>query len=420
MKLTTQTLIIDRLGQRGEGVAQGGRGRVFVPYALAGETVSAETGGERGRLLEVLAPSADRVAPICQHYGVCGGCAVQALRYDAYAAWKRGLLADALSHAGLTADVAPLVAAHGEGRRRVTFHARGHEVGFMQARAHEIVEITHCPVLAPGLAHALRVSRAIAKTLASHGKPLDILVTATRSGMDIDLHGPGRIAAHELQRLIALAGEHDLARLSNHGVAIITRRDPVLQMGKAAVSPPPGVFLQATEAAEETLAALVSAAMPRARRVADLFSGAGTFALRLAAQAEVHAVELSPPALAALAAAANAVQGLRAVSIEARDLFRRPLAGDELAAFDAVAFDPPRAGAQAQAAALAQSAVPVVVAVSCNMASFARDAALLVAGGYALESVTPVDQFLYSAHVEIVGVLRKAPVAKARRKGLLG
>ena len=415
-----QTLTIDRLGQRGEGVARGPAGAVFVPYALAGERVEAEVSSERGALLRVVTPSADRIAPICQHYGVCGGCAVQALRTEAYANWKRGLLGDALVHAGLRTPVAPLVAAQGEGRRRATFHARGHIVGFMQARAHDIVAIERCPVLAPGLAGALAAARAIAKTLANHGKPLDILVTATLSGMDIDLQGAGKIAAHELQRLIALAGEHDLARLSNHGAAIVTRREPLLALGAAHVAPPPGAFLQATLAAEEKLAALIAAAMPKARRVADLFSGVGTFALRLAARAEVHAVEQSAPALAALARAANAAQSLRAVTTEARDLFRRPLSGDELTSFDAVVFDPPRAGAQAQAAALAQSAVPVVVAVSCNIASFARDSGLLTAGGYSLESVTPVDQFLYSAHVEIVGVFRKAPPAKNKRKGLLG
>lgn len=415
-----QTLTIDRLGQRGEGLARGMAGAVFVPYALAGETVEAEVSGERGMLKRVLTPGADRVAPICQHYGVCGGCAVQALRYEAYADWKRGLLTDALAHAGLRTPVAPLVAAQGEGRRRATFHARGHEVGFMQARAHDIVEIEMCPLLAPGLAGGLAAARAITRTLVNHGKPLDILVTATLSGMDIDVHGAGNIAAHELQRIIVLAGEHDLARLSSHGAAIVTRREPLLAMGAAHVSPPPGAFLQATLDAEEKLAALVAAAMPRARRVADLFSGVGTFALRLAAQADVHAVERSAPALAALARAAHAAQGLRPVTTQARDLLRRPLAGDELAPYDAVVFDPPRAGAQAQAAALAQSAVPVVVAVSCNIASFARDASLLTAGGYSLESVTPIDQFLYSAHVEIVGVFRKAPPAKNRRKGLLG
>lgn len=420
MSTATQTLTIDRLGQRGEGIARGDVRAVFVPYALAGEQVEVEVSGDRGRLVQVLAASPGRIAPICPHYGDCGGCAVQALRYETYAAWKRGLLVDALAHAGLQVEVAPLMAAQGAGRRRVTFHANGHVVGFMQARAHEIVEITQCPVLAPGLANALPVARAIAKTLASHGKPLDLLVTATLSGLDIDLHGCGKLAAHETQRLIALAGEHDLARLSNHGTAIITRRDPSLAMGTTHVVPPPGAFLQATGAGEELVAAMVLAAMPRARKVADLFSGVGTFALRLARQAEVHAVELSAPALAALAQAANNVQGLRAISTQARDLFRRPLLAAELAQFDAVVFDPPRAGAQAQAQALARSAVPVVVAVSCNIASFVRDAGLLVAGGYRLESVTPIDQFLYSAHVEIAAVFRKAPLASARRKGLLG
>lgn len=417
---TTQILTIERLGQRGEGIARSERGAVFVPYALAGEKVEVAVKGERGRLVQVLEASPDRIAPICPHYGVCGGCAVQALRPDAYASWKRGLLVEAVAHAGLNVEVAPLLAAQGVGRRRVTFHAKGHSTGFMQARAHEIVEITQCPVLAPGLAHALDAARAIAKTLASHGKPLDLLVTATLSGLDIDLHGCGKLAAHETQRLIALAGEHDLARLSNHGSAMITRRDPLLAMGTVHVVPAPGAFLQATEVAEELIAAMVLAAMPRAKKVADLFSGVGTFALRLAQQADVHAVELSAPALAALAQAANKVQGLRGISTEARDLHRRPLTVAELAGFDAVVFDPPRAGAQAQAQALALSMVPVVVAVSCNIASFVRDAAILVAGGYRLESLTPIDQFLYSAHVEMVGVFRKATPAKGRRKGLLG
>jgi 23S rRNA (uracil1939-C5)-methyltransferase len=420
MSALAQTLTIDRLGRRGEGVAHCERGAVFVLYALAGETIEAQVSGDRGRLLQVLAPSPDRIAPICLHYGVCGGCAVQALRYEAYAEWKRGLLADALFDAGVTAAVAPLVAAQGEGRRRVTFHARGHKVGFMRARAHEIVEITQCPVLAPGLAGALTASRAVAKTLANHGKPLDILATATLSGLDVDLRGAGKLAAHELQRLIVLAGEHDLARLSNHGVAIITRREPVLAMGRARVAPPPGAFLQATGAVEEILSDLVSKAMPRAHRIADLFSGVGTFALRLAALAEVHAVEQSAAALAALARGANAAPGLRTVTTETRDLFRRPLTGEELTGFDAVVFDPPRAGARAQAAALAQSDVPIVVAVSCNVASFVRDACVLIASGYRLESVTPIDQFLYSAHIEIVGVFRRASQAKGKRKGLLG
>ena len=420
LKIELQTLKIERLGQRGEGVARGDAGAVYVPYALGGEIVEAQVKGDRGALSRVLEASVDRVAPICAHYGVCGGCAVQALRTAAYADWKRGLLVDALAHAGLQVNVAPLVAAQGEGRRRATFHARGHAVGFMQSRAHEIVEIERCPVLAPGLDGALGVSRAIAKTLANHDRPLDILATATLSGMDIDLHGAGKIAAHELQRLIGLAGEHDLARLSNHGVAIVTRREPMLAMGAAHVVPPPGAFLQATLAAEEIISARVAQAMPRARKIADLFSGVGTFALRLAREAEVHAVELNPPALGALTRAANGAAWLRAVSSEARDLFRRPLFGDELAPFDAVVFDPPRAGAQAQAGALAQSSVPVIVAISCNIASFTRDAALLAAGGYALESVTPIDQFVYSAHVEIVAVFRKAKTPKTKRKGLLG
>ena len=419
MSGTLQTLVIERLGRRGEGVAQGPDGPVYVPYALAGETVTAEVSGERARLVDVLKPSPDRVAPVCPWFGTCGGCAVQTLAAEPYAEWKRGLVASALAREGMQATVAPLVPAHGAGRRRVTFHARDTTVGFMRVRAHEIVAIDACPILAPELAGALAAARAIARTLARLGKPLDILVTATLSGLDIDLRGPGVLGAAETQRLFMLADTHDLARLSNHGVAFVTRREPLLRMGLALVAPPPGAFLQATVAAEEMIAARVVDAVAGGR-VADLFGGVGTLALRLATASRVHAVELAAPALVALARAANTTPGLKAVTTEARDLFRRPLTKEELAPYDAVVFDPPRAGAEAQAKDLARSHVPTVVVVSCEPTSFARDAALLVAGGYALESVTPIDQFLYSAHVETVAVFRKPRQARARRPRLLG
>jgi len=424
-------LTIERLGERGEGIAKGPHGMIAVPYALAGETIVAEVDGERGHLAEILTPSPDRVPAICRYYAICGGCAVQALADAPYRAWKRGLIADALRHAGVTAGhIGELIDAHGEGRRRATFHARvaphgkigspGMKVGFMQARAHELVEIESCPVLAPSMDSAIAAARALANELSGLGKPLDIVVTATTSGLDIDLRGCGAIDHSVTQSLIDIAQSFDLARLSNHGLPLIERRPPLLSMGEAHVHLPPGAFLQATLAGEDILASRVTTAIENARRIGDLFAGVGTFALRLAKKAEIHAFDLDHAALSALDKASRATPGLRAVTVAKRDLFKRPLSAEELKLFDAIIFDPPRGGAEPQARAIAASEVPLVIYVSCYARSFARDSALLCEGGYHLERVDPIDQFRFSPHVELVGIFRREVKKKTKRKKLLG
>jgi 23S rRNA (uracil1939-C5)-methyltransferase len=416
-------LTIDRLGHRGEGVAQGPDGLIFIPYALAQETIIAEVDGSRGTLVEVLTPSPDRIVPFCRYFSRCGGCAVQTLSEDSYARWKRDLVAKALQRAGLTIEIAELVDAHGAGRRRATFHARyAHgraEVGFTQARTHDIVEIESCPVLAPSMDRALPAARALAQALAGSAKPLDILVTATASGLDVDLKGHGPLGEGEMQSLVQIAIEHDLARLSNHGSIVIARRAPMLAMGKAMVAPPPGAFLQATETGEETLAARVCAHVAGTRHIADLFSGIGTFALRMAAFAKVDAFDHEEAALLALAKAAP-VPGLHKVTVARRDLFMRPLRPAETERYDAIVFDPPRAGAGQQAKALGVSQVPVIVAVSCNAESFARDAAILCGGGYEISAVEPVDQFRHTPHVEIVARFQRQGPKPRRNRRLLG
>ncbi|SFK10352.1 class I SAM-dependent RNA methyltransferase [Methylocapsa palsarum] len=414
---------IDRLGQKGEGLGRGPDGQVAVPYALAGETIIAELDGAQGKLIEVLTPSPDRIEPFCRYFASCGGCAVQTLAPAPTAQWKRELLSDALRQAGLNASVDPPIDAHGEGRRRATFHARtGADgrtaVGFMQSRAHDIVEITECPLLAPAMSGALPAARALADALAASGKPLDIHVTATAAGLDIDLRGCGALDEHQTKRLVRRALSLDLARLSNHGALITVQRQPLLEMGRALVAPPPGVFLQATEAAEKLLAEKICAALEGVETVADLFAGVGTFSLPIAEFARVCAFDLEAPALAALARGARA-SGLRPVKTETRDLFRRPLAPKDLAAYGAVVLDPPRAGAQEQARALAESGAPLVISVSCNIRTFARDAAILCAGGYEIVRIQPIDQFRCSPHLEIIGEFRR-PAVKARRRPLLG
>lgn len=407
-----ETLMIARLGQRGDGVAETVDGPVFVPFALPGESVRAVRDGDRAQVVEILAPSASRIAAICPLFTRCGGCVAQHMGEGLYAEWKRQQVVSALGRVGSGVTVEPPRDAHGTGRRRVTFHARreedGMRIGFMAARSHDLIAVDACPVLAPGLARAPSVAQHLANRLGGSNKPLDLQITASEAGLDVDIRGHGP-AGNALRRTLTEAAERlDLARLSMHGDVIVERRTPFHLMGKATVTPGPGGFLQATARGEEVLAELVLAALPKAKRVADLFAGCGPFSFRLAERCHVTGFESDKTAVQALQRGASKAQGLKPIVAEARDLFRRPLLEHELAAFDAVVLDPPRAGAEAQVRRLATSKVPVVAYVSCDVGSFARDAALLVAGGYALERVTPVDQFRYSAHIELVGVFRKA------------
>lgn len=414
-------LLIERLGHRGEGVARTEEGLIFVPFALPGETVLAETEGARARLVAILEPSPDRVEPFCPNYGICGGCAVQTLVAPAYARWKHGLAESALRNAGLDWPVEPLVDAHGAGRRRATFHARFEKgearIGFMRARSHDLVEIDACPLLEKGLAGAPAAARALAQALAGRGKPLDLAVTATTGGLDVDIRGAGALEERETLALLELAETLDLARLANHGRLVTLRLPPGVMVGKMQVIPPPGAFLQATAEGEEVIARLVAQGVgEKAKRVADLFCGVGAFALRLAAGAQVTAVDLDVAAVEALDRAARTARGLRPISAQARDLFRRPLDAQELSRFDVVVFDPPRAGAIAQAQALAGSAVRRIVAISCDPQSFARDAAILSKGGYAAKFITPIDQFRHSPHIEIVALFERIAETAPRRR----
>ena len=406
----TERLVISHVGNRGDGIADATSGSLYVAFALPGETVEVETDAghpDRRHLLQVIEASAERIAPICPHFGTCGGCAIQHWNMDRYRAWKRGTVTDALSQAGLNAPVDDLIDAHGEGRRRATFHARrgNHdvlEVGFSAARAHHVIGIDACPVLSPALDGAIAAAWAIAEALKPARKPLDIAVTATEGGLDIDVRGSGELNAARTGSLARIAEALKLARLTRHGELIAQRAASTVTMGRARVALPPGAFLQATAAGESELARLVCAHAGKAQNIADLFCGVGPFSLRLAERARVSAADIDAQAIAALKTAASMTQGLKPVETEARDLFRRPYVATELKRFDAVVFDPPRQGAEAQARELAKSAVPLVIAVSCDRNTFARDARILVDGGYRLKAVTPVDQFRYSFHVEIV------------------
>ena len=405
-----ERLVIDHVGHRGDGVAFADGQRVYVPYTLGGETIEAASLSghpDRRRLLQVERASPERVTPFCPHFGICGGCAIQHWQADRYRAWKRDIVIETLAQAKLICEVYPLIDAHGLGRRRITLHARigTHDVlkvGFAAANSHDIIAVDRCPILDPGLSGALDAGWAVAEPLISIGKPLDIQITTTDSGLDIDVRGSGPLPAAMIATLSRVAERHRLARLTRHGELVLMRTPPTIPIGAAQVTLPPGSFLQATVAGEEALAALVSEHCRRAKHIADLFCGVGPFALRLAAKSRISAFDSDAGAVAALQKAATSTSGLKPVKAEARDLFRRPLMPQELRDFDAVVFDPPRQGAQAQVLQLAASKIPVVVAVSCNVATFARDARTLIDGGYKIEGVTPVDQFRHTPHVELV------------------
>ncbi|MBK8084492.1 MAG: class I SAM-dependent RNA methyltransferase [Devosia sp.] len=394
-------LTITSLGQHGDGIATHGGGKAFVPFTLPGERVEAVLDGERGTLVEVISPSPQRVAAACGYFGSCGGCALQHLDPAAYAAFKRGLVETSLQHAEVETVLQPLRDATAGGRRRATLHVRKSGVGYMRARSHDVLDIATCPILAPALQNA---APRIARALLPLAGECDASFTATDTGLDLSVKSERKLKP---VALAAFARTHRLARLTFNGEPVFMAQPPAIRMGKAMVELPPGSFLQATATAEAVLAGLVREGVGAAKTVADLFCGVGPFALRLAEGARVFAADSDRPGIAALHKAVNHVQGLKPITTQVRDLFRDPLAPVELDRFDAVVFDPPRAGAEAQARELARSRVKTAVAVSCEPKTFARDAAILIGGGYRLVSVAPVDQFAYSTHVEVVGVFRR-------------
>jgi 23S rRNA (uracil1939-C5)-methyltransferase len=407
--MSRQTLTIDTMGARGEGVAHDGAGDVvYVPYTLPGESVEADVARGRGRLERVVQASPERVDAPCRHFGRCGGCMLQHWASEPYRAWKRQLVTEALARRGLEGvEVGPLVDAHGVGRRRVSLTVERGKAGFKAHRSHQLVAIDQCPVLDPALARAAEIAQALARAVGA-GKGLRVYLMATHSGIDCELPDVDDPALEARVRVADVAEAFDLARVTAAGDLLIERRKPVLDVDGASVTPPPGGFAQATGTGEAALAGLVVPALEGHAIVADLFCGWGTFALRLARQSKVLAIDSDAAAVAALAGGLRTTQGLKPVVSRVRDLMRDPITAAELKGVTGVVFDPPRAGAAAQAEELvAADGVSTVVGVSCDAGTFARDAAILTSGGFRLQRVVPVDQFLYTAHVEMVGVFAR-------------
>jgi len=407
-----------KVGARSDGVAMHESKHVYLPFTAPGDRVRARLGPSRdaGRgatVLELLEPGA-RQAPICPHFGTCGGCALQHLAEDAYCAYKVDLVRTALAHRGLDIAAVEALRTLPAGTRRRARLALRHQkggavqVGFHVRDSHEIADMRVCAVLHPRLVALVAPLRELAAVVLGNRDGAAATMTLLDSGVDLLLDLPRMPDLALLERLATFAHTHDLARLSWRAgektapTPAAERRPARAVFAGVAVAVPAESFLQASVEAEHLLTELVLAGVGHANRIADLYAGLGTFTFALAARAAVLAVDGSRPAIAALTAAAARTPLAHGVATETRDLDARPLLADELRRFDAVVFDPPRACAAAQAAALAASAVSRVVAVSCNPATFARDARLLVDGGYRLTRVVPVDQFPWSPHVELV------------------
>ena len=413
----TQTLTIARMGHQGDGIAETPNGLVFVPGALPGEVISAEVKDGRADQFEVIEASPDRRPIHSEIYAECGVAPMQHWADQPYLAWKRDIVIQTLAREGIETEVEATVAVPQASRRRLALHARSGPggrvlLGFKARRSWRLVELTDCPVSDPALIAALPGLAKVAAPFLGHPKSAPTLhVTLTETGLDVDVTGvekkSGGLTADVRARAIAAAHEADLARLSLDGDTLVMARQPRITFGRATVPLPPAAFLQAAPAAEAAMVSRAVEAVRGAKKVADLFCGAGTFTFPLAEVASVIAADSSAASIAGLKAGVGTAQGLKTIEAQARDLFRRPLSPYDLKGCEAIVIDPPRAGALEQTGQLPGTKAGVVVGVSCNPQTFARDARILIDAGFRLEKVTPIDQFLWSTHVELVGVFRR-------------
>lgn len=419
----TVKLTIDHIGTAGDGIAYLDNRTFYVPQTAPGDVVYATPGDKRGNGVdamvdEIITTGKHRQKPLCRHYDQCGGCSLQHLSDDFVAGWKRDLVIAQLHRAGISGDVVkPTITSPEKSRRRVDFIASRRKksamLGFHQRRSKQIFDIGDCPVLHPALLALVKPLRDLASRILPRNTNANIVATLADEGVDI-LIRPEKDIELELslrQTLSDFAAALDLARISWQSTekgmleVVSARKMPTLKISNVAVMIPPAGFLQATQEGETSLTTLACSYLTDCKSIVDLFSGCGSFTFPLAAHSKVHAVDSEPDLIHALQTSAN--RAIQPVTSEARDLFQRPLTSEELKHFDGLLFDPPRAGAKSQTDEIALSNIPCLVAVSCNPGSFAQDARKLIDGGYRLQEVTPIDQFRWSAHVELIALFTK-------------
>lgn len=412
--MTKIRLTVEAIGAQGDGIAHYDGHSLFLPETLPGEVVDVELDDDGVGEVDLIEPSSTRVAPPCPHFGVCGGCSMQHMNIDSYAAWKRDIVVAAFAQAGLEATIEPLVPCAPHERRRVTFTAAnsidGVTVGFNEEGSNSLLALDACPVMVPAIFELVPVLEKIAATCVPPGKTAHVTVLETETGHDCAFEASHTITDDMRRGISKTVHGTTIARLSFNGEIIITKGAPVIRFDAIAVEPPPGGFTQAVKSIEDAMVALVTKHLGKSKNVVDLFAGSGTFSLPLARRCSVHAVEGEAPAVDALKRTWRdnaAGERLRTVTAEKRDLFRSPLTRVELNDYRGIVFDPPRAGAQGQMAALAQSTIEKVAAVSCNPTTLVRDLSVLVEAGFTIEKVVPLDQFLWTPHVEVVALLSR-------------
>lgn len=410
-------ITIERLGHLGDGIASVAGDAIFAARTLPGEVVEGEAADSRIAAPRIVTPSPDRVRAPCRHYKSCGGCALQHASDPFVAAWKVDVVRRALTAQGVDAPFRAIQTSPAYSRRRATLAGRrlksGALVGFHGRASDTMTAVPDCHLLAPTLRAAIPMLEDLTARFASRKGEIALTVTYAASGLDIAVAGGKPLGDALRADLGAWAGTNPVARLAWDNEIVAQAAPPTHPFGRAHVAPPPGAFLQATPQGEAALLAAVRDAVGEARRVVDLFAGSGTFSLPLAEAAEVLAVESEAPMLAALDAGWRQAPQLKRVTTQTRDLFRRPMLPAEFKGYDAVVIDPPRAGAESQVTQLAQSDVPVIAALSCNPVTFARDAKILIDGGYVMNCVQVVDQFRWSPHVELAAQFTKAHMARS-------
>ncbi|MGB7286733.1 MAG: class I SAM-dependent RNA methyltransferase [Salaquimonas sp.] len=408
----SETITITYLGHQGDGVGESNGKPVFVPFSLTGETLEVSDGKAKRAIIKITKPSPTRIEPFCQWFGTCGGCQLQHMQQDAYLAWKTSLLIEAFSREGI--DLSPEEIRHypRASRRRAVLTAKkvndGYELGFSERSSHNTLDIGNCPVLVDELNAALGDIKLLLNALSLQKGDVRINLLKCENGLDLCLTHGGKMTDKAIRDLITVPAARCFIRISINSEVAFESKRPILKVGTTSVCPPPDAFVQANSEAETDMAQLVGDHLSKCKRVADLFCGFGTFALRLAENSLVYAAESNEPALKALDRAWRETGGrLKTITQEKRDLFRRPMNAKDLKHFDGAVFDPPRAGAEAQARELAKSKLKKIAAVSCNPQTLARDVKILVNGGFKIISATPLDQFAFTPHLETVVLLER-------------
>lgn len=405
-------LKIDFVGHKGDGIARLNHEPIYVPFALDGETVTVKGSGTRREIDTIVKPSQQRIEPICKYFGTCGGCQLQHMSQAAYLKWKKSLVTEPLSRVGITTEPDVLLTYPDASRRKCVFNAQrspeGMVLGFNEKSSNEIVALDTCPILVPLINEQLSAIYDLVNSIPTARHPLRISVLVTQNGLDIAIEDAKALSEAERQVLIRKTIAHKFSRLTVNAETLIKTAEPQIEIANTVVSPPPAAFVQALKQAEEDMSDIVASFLKGCKQVADLYCGIGTFALRLAENSAVHAVEENGEALDSLDQAWRQTGGrLKQIKTEKRNLERRPVTFGELKKIDGLVFDPPRAGAELQCKQIAKSRVGKVAAVSCNPNTLATDLEILIAGGFKIKRVIPIDQFKYTPHVEVVALLER-------------